>query len=112
MSHKNDVRSLAEEELAKIGIFFDDLNRLRLVDPEMSQKQLDIKVESAEFTKSVQRRRRRHEMTTTTQDDDDDTRRRKTTETVLNDDDSEFDEFGATVDKLVKLAENLAAAVA
>lgn len=40
---------MAEESLRKIGLYFDDLNKIRVLDPEASQKTTSLKEECKEY---------------------------------------------------------------
>lgn len=43
---------MAEEALANAGLFLDDLNKIRLLEPEISQQTIELKDECKDFVDS------------------------------------------------------------
>jgi intraflagellar transport protein 20 len=45
---------MAEEALANAGLYLDDLNKIRLLEPEISQQTIELKDECKDFVDSKQ----------------------------------------------------------
>jgi intraflagellar transport protein 20 len=43
---------MAENSLLRAGLYIDDLNRIRILDPELSEKTNELKTECSDFTES------------------------------------------------------------
>ena len=44
---------MAEEALARAGLYFDDLNKIRVLEPEIAQQTTDLKEECKDFLDSM-----------------------------------------------------------
>ena len=52
LAKQNTIINMADETLAKSGLYFDELNKIRVLEPEVAQQTSELKDECKEFVDS------------------------------------------------------------